>query len=445
MRPGTVAVAYLHHNEITGAFLASLYKLIGQDDAIIYPPIQNQSNSDIATGRNQCVSAFLNQTDAEWLWFIDDDMGFPPDIVQKLLAAANPRERPVVGGLCFAYKRYEIGPEHAERFRVGPTIYKLVETATQFGYSQVSEYEPDSLVEVDATGAACLLIHRSILDGMQQVSGQTWFSHVTIPKGPSGQTTLSEDLSFCFKLHMAGIPIHVHTGAKTSHRKPIHLDEWYFENQPVRMDPPQVAIVGTGRSGTGFIASALSSCHLPTGHEQWWNPFGVQAPGLVGDASWIATNYLDEYEGRVWHQVRHPLLVIRSLLAGELFDGDAPDWVEPFETERRRWAGYNPDDPPEIKAMRVVAHWWQTAEKHAQRTYRIEDMTPGLLVELCDELGADVPLRYARIVIDRHGTETNAHNPDKAEGVRWADLPDCDDKRLIADMAAGFGYETLEV
>lgn len=442
VQPGTVAVAYLHHNQIAGSFLTSLHKLAAACANLLWLPIQNQSNTDLAAGRNQCVASFLNQSPGEWLLFIDDDMGFAPDLVHKLLEAAHPVDRPVVGGLCFGYSRYETTDEHAERFIVGPTIYRFVETASEVGFAKLNDYPRDEVVQVDGTGAACLLIHRSVLQGMHDALGPNWFTTVSIPKGPAGQTTFSEDLSFCWRLRTAGIPIYVHTGARTSHRKAIYLDEWYFDHQPLRMETPKVAIVGTGNSGTGFISGCLSAMGAKVGHEQWWNPHGIQAPGLVGDASWIAANHLDDYDGEVWHQTRHPLAVIRSLIGSGIFDPDAPDWLRRYETERAHWAGYQPDDPPEVKALRVVAHWWAVCDSIATHTWRLEDVDAAMLCDLAGKLGRQVPDGFADVVLGKFGVGRNNHAGDCR--ITWAELPDGPDKQAVAEMAARFGYDDLE-
>ena len=443
VKPGTVVVGHLHtHQSIAGVFATSLDLLMQADDRVLFPPIRNLCNIHVHKGCNEVVAAFLDRTPGEWLLFLDDDMGFPPDIVGRLLEVADPDTVPVIGGLCFAQKRYEVGPEGAHRFKVVPTIYRFVVTPSETGWGAVDDYPKDETVQVDGTGGACLMIHRSVLEGMRAVIDDHWFDPVTVKSG-KGTTTFSEDLSFCHRLAIAGVPVHVNTAAKTSHLKEVYLDEWYFENQPVRTVEPGTVITGTGRSGTGFIAEALAACGIRCGHEEWWNPHSIHAPGLEADASWCAVGDLDNYQGRVWHQVRHPLLVIRSLLNGELFDDDTHVWHLPYEQMRRDVAGYDPADAPTVKALRIVAEMWTQAEKHAERTWRLEDVTPGMLVELADLFGRDVPLSACRQIIDRLGTGTNKHVD--GDPIRWADLPDNDDKRLIEELAAGFGYHELEV
>ena len=443
IKPGSVVIGHLHtHQSIAGVFATSLDRLFQAEERLLHPPIRNLCNLHVHKGRNEVAAAFLDHTPGEWLLFLDDDMGFAPDLVDKLLAAADPVDRPVMGGLCFSQKRYEVGPEGAHRFLVAPTIYRFVMTPSETGWGAVYEYPRDEVVQVDATGGACLLIHRSILLGMRDAVGDHWFDPVTVKSG-DGTATFSEDLSFCHRLAVANVPVYVNTAAKTSHLKEIYLDEWYWENQPVRTVEPGVVITGTGRSGTGFVAQALAGCGVRCGHEEWFNPHGIRAPGLDVDASWCAVASLDDYGGDVWHQTRHPLKVVRSLLGGELFDSEAPAWVDAYERMRRDIAGYDPADAPTVKALRIVAEMWQQAEKHATRTWRLEDFTPGLLVELADALGRDVSLSHCRMVLDRLGTSVNKH-PD-GDQIRWADLPDCEDKRLIEQMASGFGYDDLEV
>ena len=97
---GSVIVAHLHDGAVTGSFASSFdglvqYEMALPEPRMMLPPIRNQSNTDLATGRNQVVKAFLGQTPAEWLLFIDADMGFEPDLIERLLDAADPVKKPV--------------------------------------------------------------------------------------------------------------------------------------------------------------------------------------------------------------------------------------------------------------------------------------------------------------------------------------------------------------
>lgn len=195
----------------------------------------------IPDGRNDVVRSFLDRSAGEWLWFIDTDMGFAPDTVERLVAAADRLERPVVGGLCFAQRRTGAGPLHAERFGIIPTLYTWVDldpadsgtAAAESGFMPIADYPRDQVVTVGATGAACLLIHRRILDQMRTKHGDEWFDPITHPTALAGKPrTFSEDLSFCVRVAGLDEPIHVDTGVKTCHEKGgIFLDEDLYTAQ----------------------------------------------------------------------------------------------------------------------------------------------------------------------------------------------------------------------
>src|SRR5690606_31048939 len=97
------------------------------------------------------------------------------------------------------------------------------------------EYPKDTLVQVAGTGAACLLIHRSVLDKMRANHGDHWFDRVRYDDGQA----ISEDLSFCARLMQQGAKVFVHTGIKTTHHKQL----WVGEDDYV---PPRVLSTGGG-------------------------------------------------------------------------------------------------------------------------------------------------------------------------------------------------------
>lgn len=224
-----VQIAYLHGPRVSHSFHQSLMHLVAYDktlglDVIQSMPIAVQCSgpNSLVEGRNLAVSKFLDEGDQEWLFFIDTDMGFRPDSLDALLVAADPVERPIVGGLCFAMKH--MGPDGKGGFNVRPvpTLFMWAKNEKQgFGFATRFIYPPEMMVQVAGTGAAFLLIHRSILEEIRKKEGDHWFDLIAY----EDQTPVSEDLSFCYRVGQLQRPIFVHTGVKVSHHKDIWLDE----------------------------------------------------------------------------------------------------------------------------------------------------------------------------------------------------------------------------
>ena len=109
--PGTVAFAYVF-NRIEASFHHSMIQMLGWDaehEARIWRGdivAQRGTTGGLSDDRNHAVSDFLGGR-AEWLMWCDTDMGFEPDSVDRLIASADPVERPVMGGLCFAQREDE--------------------------------------------------------------------------------------------------------------------------------------------------------------------------------------------------------------------------------------------------------------------------------------------------------------------------------------------------
>lgn len=228
---GAVLVAYLHPNQISHCFSDSLMRLvaydIGSKGRVIRsggPVMFRCGPNGLVEARNAVVKHFLDNTKADWLWMIDSDMGFKPETVDRLVEAADPVARPVVGGLCFGLRETEPDGFGGWVVRPFPTLYDWAKNrAGTFGFRIRREYQPDTLTQVAGTGAACLLVHRSVLEKVQADSG-TWFD----PVKQSDGKLVSEDLSFCYRINTAGFPVFVHTGVQTVHHKQIWVGEDVF-------------------------------------------------------------------------------------------------------------------------------------------------------------------------------------------------------------------------
>lgn len=168
--------------------------------------------------RNVVVKTFLETTDANWLLMIDSDERLSLDTWHKLIDAAHDKDRPIISGLVFAAFF-----DDNDGLRPVPTIYRM---DMEKGLQPIDDYPIDALLEVDAVGTGCLLIHRSVLLEMQKQAtpnqGVNWAWFV---EGAIDGTYFGEDLLFSKRLKSMGYKIHAHTGAILPHHKQFWLDE----------------------------------------------------------------------------------------------------------------------------------------------------------------------------------------------------------------------------
>lgn len=240
----TVTVGYLDPGEWAAVFGMSYRDLLMHDftheGRIVRKGGQELrmlcGSGGIPAGRNKIAQGFLD-TDSEWLWVVDSDMGFQPDTVDRLLASAHKRYKPVMGGLCFQQKRIGYSDLKAMRYEIRPTLYdwaEIKETGEQ-GFHTIDDYKRDTVVRVDGTGSACVLIHRTVLEKIKDKYGpDSWYDPIKVPGAGGNGTarTFSEDLSFCIRAASVGVPIHVDTSVKTTHYKGgLYLDEELFDAQ----------------------------------------------------------------------------------------------------------------------------------------------------------------------------------------------------------------------
>jgi len=274
---GMVQVAYLHSDEVSYSWHDSMRRLRDHDAGrrIAPEPLNIFSSAgQIVANRNGAVTLFLDKTDAEWLFMIDTDMGFAPDTVDRLLEAADPLERPVVGALCFAMMYAGHDGMGGLRQSIVPTLYRIGRTLDgQQSFSYYGHYPPNTLVPVAATGAACILIHRGILEKLRTEYGDHWFDQVYSPNGHM----IGEDFSFCARVNKTGALVHVHTGVKTTHHKRLWLaeDDYALASAAVDVSVPPparercaviVPVMRRPDNAAPFMASLRASTGMATAY-----------------------------------------------------------------------------------------------------------------------------------------------------------------------------------
>ena len=158
------------------------------------------SNGPIEELRNQIVRD-ARAASCSHLLLMDTDQTYHPDTIPRLLA----HNLPVVGAL--VYRRY-------------PPFDPLMYRGKINHYRTVTEWEPDSLVEVDATGTGCILYRMDVFDALPD----PWFTfRKTVHDGQ--EKVVGEDVGFCSDLKAAGFKIFVDTSVPAGHLTHMEVTE----------------------------------------------------------------------------------------------------------------------------------------------------------------------------------------------------------------------------
>ncbi len=165
------------------------------------------SGANISKARNQIIRRFLDETDSEWAWFLDSDMVIKPDTLPRLLCSAAVSGAKVMGGLCCMVG--DDGPI--------PTTFQLGDPRQGEVTRVMLDYQENTITQVAATGAACLLIHRDVLEHFRTEfpdRNYPWIFEDEI----SGQW-VSEDVLFTLRCNEAGFPVFVDCSTEIGHVK----------------------------------------------------------------------------------------------------------------------------------------------------------------------------------------------------------------------------------
>lgn len=318
-QPDAVALAYVHQNTVAYSWHYSVLGLFTHDlrhhrRIIRGGIIAIRTNAgQLVAARNKAV-AHLLESDTPWLLWLDTDMGFDADIAERLLDAADPVERPVVGALCFSAR--EMSPDERGGYFTLPTPTIFDWTQAGEGEQEVGgfdvrfDYPPNQLVRCDGTGAAAVLVHRGVFERIGAKYGAEWYSRV-----PARDGSMGEDLSFCMRCSALAIPVHVHTGIRTSHAKTIWLGEHdYLAASTVPSADEEVAVLvpvmkrpehaepfmASLRASTG-LAMVYAICDPEDEAAQAWKDAGAEVlMGARGPSFAQKVNYGYAYTDEPW-------------------------------------------------------------------------------------------------------------------------------------------------
>lgn len=187
--------------------------------------ISLEGSGVISRLRNQVVATFLEKTTDDWLLQIDTDQIITIDGFKKLIAAADKDERPIVSGIVHAaWDTANLYPEPV------PCVFKVGDNDQ--GLYAMHEYPEDSIVEIDAAGTGCLLVHRRVFEKMREHAdavheGDKWCFYRDMPLN---QSWVGEDIFWSIRAKALGFKMYAHTGVQLPHKRSYWLKREHHQD-----------------------------------------------------------------------------------------------------------------------------------------------------------------------------------------------------------------------
>ena len=222
-----VVIGYCHPDMVHSIWHASLVQLLRKENRRVAAVFGVRSGPKIDSARNQIVAEFLKGNGTHLL-MVDTDMVLPPNTIERLLRA----DREIVGGLAFigSFDGSHVRPNIVEANVVDDKSYTL---------NPVWEY-PQGLVEVDAIGAACMMVKREVFENMRLARGEDhpmpWFAH-----GVAGNVEIGEDIAFCLTARKMGYSVWCDTRLVVPHAKIRYIDDEDYVESLAMADHPYYA------------------------------------------------------------------------------------------------------------------------------------------------------------------------------------------------------------
>ena len=199
---GTIAMCTRDriHAATAISWLQTDYSFLGPGENVSRMIVQGHV---LTLQRNQCVQ----RMEGDWILFVDDDMAWQPDAIRRLVESQKQWDVDMVGGLCF---------QRGDPFQ--PTLY-MREKPDAGSYVFMEDWPEDTMVEVDATGMAFVLITKRLLE---RIAGEFPPIEERVRRRPPSyfrwdERGFGEDLTFCQDVKRAGSRIFVDTSVKIGH------------------------------------------------------------------------------------------------------------------------------------------------------------------------------------------------------------------------------------
>jgi len=176
--------------------------------------LRHSSRGDIS--RQQLTEQFL-QSKHDYILYLDGDMQFPPDTLERLLS----HKKQAISGLYF-------------RRQLNPCFPIAYENDPDFNWPMLPliDFPDEGLIKVGATGWGCFLVHRSVFEAVKPLIGDAPFvMDGAMPEAWHGQKRIGADLRFCYYVRKAGIDIWMDCGLRCGHFLHIPIGFEHYRKQ----------------------------------------------------------------------------------------------------------------------------------------------------------------------------------------------------------------------
>ena len=216
----SIALVWCDNGMVDGKFMQGITDVIIKSGIHFDATLRSQGNQ-IARQRQTVIDYWYDKTDYEWLLWVDSDVVISPEKFRLLWDNKDAEKRPLITGVYFTTDN----PEEPLMIPM-PTIYSFVNDGEGgIAISRVHPLPKNQLIKVEAAGMGFILMHRSIVPKVREVSPD---GQIFMEMG-KGAKFIGEDIFFFALCDKAEVPLYCHTGATAPHMKRFSFDEHYYQ------------------------------------------------------------------------------------------------------------------------------------------------------------------------------------------------------------------------
>jgi hypothetical protein len=215
----SVAIVWCDNGMVDGKFMQGVTDVMLKSGVEFATSLRSQGNQ-IARQRQTVIDYWYDKTDYEWLLWVDSDVVISPEKFKLLWDNKDAEKRPLITGVYFTTDN----PEEPLMIPM-PTVFSFLNGGDgNLGLTRVHPLPVNELIKVDAAGMGFILMHRSIVPKVREVSPE---NQLFMEMG-RGTKFIGEDIFFFALCDKAEVPVYCHTGALAPHMKRFSFDEHYY-------------------------------------------------------------------------------------------------------------------------------------------------------------------------------------------------------------------------